>query len=179
MDVKIFDNFLSPSDLITIEKYGREEELPWRGEFSDMSNPYNLSFFSHDIYTGDIENSRPLAVKNDYFSVTIFDKIQKKIGRHFLKRIYFNGQYSSMDGSFHMDADKEDVYNKTVIIYLGPYHREWGGFTQFYESDKDQMIVAPIPGRMVVFDGRIPHKGYSFSRQACPMRINLVYKINR
>ena len=177
MDIKIFDNFLSPSDLITIEKYIRDEEIPWIGGNSDVSNPYDLKFLAHEIYASDF--SREKAPQNDYFSVTIFDKIQKKIGKHNLRRIYFNGQYSSMDGSFHVDTAKEDVNNRTVLIYLGPYHREWGGFTQFYESDKDQMIVAPIPGRMVVFDGRIPHKGYSFSRQACSMRISLAYKINR
>ena len=46
MDVKIFDNFLSSTDLITIEKYVRGEKIPWIGEVSDRSNPYNLSFFS-------------------------------------------------------------------------------------------------------------------------------------
>ena len=38
-------------------------------------------------------------------------------------------------------------------------------------------IIAPITGRMIAFDGMTPHKGFSFSRQTCPKRISLAYKL--
>lgn len=40
------------------------------------------------------------------------------------------------------------------------WHPEWGGETLFYDSDMDpQFVVGPRPGRLVIFDGAIPHAG--------------------
>ena len=122
---------------------------------SESSNPYNLPFL---YYTPQVTS----------FYKNLFKKIKKKIGKHSLGRVYFNGQSYGQDGSFHVDN-----CDKTVLIYVSPYDWEWGGFTQVGEE-----IIAPITGRMIAFDGMTPHKGFSFSRQACPMRISLAYKLN-
>lgn len=40
------------------------------------------------------------------------------------------------------------------------WHPEWGGETLFYNSDMDaEFVVSPRPGRLVLFDGAIPHAG--------------------
>ena len=120
------------------------------------SNPYNLPFL---YYTPSRE---------DKIYDHISKKIENNIGKHSIGRVYFNGQSYGQDGSFHVDN-----CDKTVLIYVSPYEWEWGGFTQVGEE-----IIAPITGRMIAFDGMTLHKGFSFSRQTCPMRISLAYKLN-
>ena len=149
---KIFDNFLDSEDIY----YLQELEKSWVMQGSDDSNPYNLPF----LYYAPPE-------EDPYFYKYLFKKIEDKIGDYSILRCYFNGQSYGQDGSFHVDN-----CDMTVLIYVSPYDWEWGGFTQVGEE-----IIAPVTGRMIVFDGMITHKGFSFSRQTCPMRISLAYKL--
>lgn len=61
--------------------------------------------------------------------------------------------------SIHCDAPYFVKDNKTVIVYLNPvWDPEWGGETIFFDDSLDaKYIVQPRPGRVVLFDGRIPH----------------------
>ena len=148
--VEVFDNFLDSEEIY----YLQQLQKPWVFQSSDKSNPYDLPFLYYAPAIGD-------------FYKQLFEKIKKEIGKHSPIRVYFNGQSYGMDGSFHVDN-----CDKTVLIYVSPYDWEWGGFTQVGEE-----IIAPITGRMIAFDGMTPHKGFSFSRQTCPMRISLAYKL--
>ena len=149
--VEVFDNFLDSEEIY----YLQQLQKPWVFQSSDKSNPYDLPFLYYAPEVGD-------------FYKQLFEKIKKEIGKYSPIRVYFNGQSYGMDGSFHVDN-----CDKTVLIYVSPYDWEWGGFTQVGEE-----IIAPITGRMIAFDGMTPHKGFSFSRQTCPMRISLAYKLN-
>ena len=152
MNVEVFDNFLDSEEIY----YLQEIQKPWVMQDSEPSNPYNLPFLSYTPSKGE-----------PYFYKRLFKKIKKKIGKYSIGRLYFNGQSYGQDGAFHVDN-----CDKTVLIYVSPYDWEWGGFTQVGEE-----IIAPITGRMIAFDGMTPHKGFSFSRQTCPMRISLAYKL--
>tara|TARA_B100000902_G_scaffold232242_1_gene220223 strand:+ start:1253 stop:1975 length:723 start_codon:yes stop_codon:yes gene_type:complete len=61
----------------------------------------------------------------------------------------------------HVDCPWYVTDQKTVLIYLNPeWQPEWGGETIFYNHKMDATrIVTPRPGRVVMFDGRIPHTG--------------------
>ena len=150
--VEVFDNFLDSEEIY----YLQQLQKPWVFQSSDNSNPYNLPF----LYCAPPKGE-------PYFYKHLFKKIKNNIGKHSIGRVYFNGQSYGQDGSFHVDN-----CDKTVLIYVSPYDWEWGGFTQVGEE-----IIAPITGRMIAFDGMTPHKGFSFSRQTCPMRISLAYKL--
>ena len=150
--VEVFDNFLNFEEIC----YLQITQKYWVMQGSSESNPYDMSFLYY------------APPKEDKIYDDIFNKITNKIGNYSLERFYFNGQSYGMDGCFHVDNCE-----KTVLLYVSPYDKEWGGFTQVGED-----IIAPITGRMIVFDGMIPHKGFCFSRQACPMRISLAYKLN-
>ena len=148
---KIVDNFLNSEEI----NYLQQCPKPWGTQTSDNSNPKCLQFLI----------SYPEV--NDFYN-HLFEKIKKEIGSYSCVRFYFNGQSYGMDGSFHVDH-----CDKTVLIYVSPYDKEWGGFTQIGKE-----IIAPVTGRMIIFDGMTPHKAFPFSRQTCPMRITLAFKLD-
>ena len=69
-------------------------------------------------------------------------------------------KYNDSPG-IHCDAPYHVEDNKTVLVYMNAEWRpEWGGETIFYDDRLEaQRIVTPKPGRIVIFDGRIPHTG--------------------
>lgn len=149
--MKIVDNFLNSEEI----NYLQQCSKAWEIQVSDNANPKCLQFLYY-------------APVIDKFYKHLFEKIKKEIGQYSAIRFYFNGQSYGMDGSFHVDN-----CDKTALIYVSPYDREWGGFTQVGEE-----IIAPVTGRMITFDGMTPHKAFPFSRQTCPMRITLAFKLN-
>ena len=155
-EFKVYDNFLDESDYRMIQMYSMECE--WKVQSSNPGD--DIKFFIS---------------KTDFPLLTdhVFKKILSKVGDHELKELYFNGQFPGREGEFHTDDCK-----KTAIYYIGPYQPQWGGFTQLYKSDLQQIIVPPIPNRLLIFNSDILHKGYSYSYQNCPMRINLTYKLS-
>jgi hypothetical protein len=69
-------------------------------------------------------------------------------------------RYGNSPG-IHVDAPYDVPENKTVLVYMNPtWHPEWAGETVFFDEDLDaKYICQPRPGRVVMFDGRIPHTG--------------------
>ncbi len=110
---------------------------------------------------------------NEYYSEKLFDRLKKELDIDVsLQRVYFNGQFSGRDGTLHTDG-----CDLTALIYISDYDPNWGGFTQILHSTYEQDIVAPVQGRLLLFPGNTPHKGYSYCYQDCPMRISLAYKL--
>lgn len=60
----------------------------------------------------------------------------------------------------HTDSQPGDR-ELTALWFIAPrWEPEWGGETLFYNSDLDaEFVVSPRPGRVVIFDGAIPHAG--------------------
>ena len=80
-------------------------------------------------------------------------------------------KYNDSPG-IHCDAPYHVDDQCTVLVYLNAEWRpDWGGETIFYDDQLEaKRIVTPKPGRIVIFDGRIPHTGrpptpkYMFNR---------------
>ena len=74
---------------------------------------------------------------------------------------YINVLKNGDTPGIHVDAPWWVEDQKTVLIYLNPiWEPSWGGETIFYNHKMDATrIVTPRPGRVVIFDGRIPHTG--------------------
>ena len=81
--------------------------------------------------------------------------------REWLYSSYINCLKHGDTPGVHVDAPYWVPENKTVLVYLNPdYHPNFGGETVFYDHKLDaQRIVSPRPGRVVIFDGRVPHTG--------------------
>lgn len=67
----------------------------------------------------------------------------------------------------------------TALWYIAPeWNVEWGGETLFYDSGMDAVaVVAPKPGRLVVFDGSITHTGRPPNRICYAPRYTLAFKL--
>jgi SM-20-related protein len=67
----------------------------------------------------------------------------------------------------------------TVLWYLSKrWEPEWGGETMFFDASGDAIFCAsPKPGRLVVFDGAIPHAGRPPSRICYAPRYSFAIKL--
>jgi len=67
----------------------------------------------------------------------------------------------------------------TALWFITPqWNVEWGGETLFFDSGMDaQVVVSPRPGRLVLFDGSLPHVGRPPNRICHAPRYTLAYKL--
>jgi hypothetical protein len=68
----------------------------------------------------------------------------------------------------------------TALWYLSmQWEPEWGGETMFFDASGDALFCAsPKPGRLVVFDGAIPHVGRPPSRICFTPRYTFAIKLD-
>ncbi|HHX8315014.1 TPA: 2OG-Fe(II) oxygenase [Vibrio diabolicus] len=59
----------------------------------------------------------------------------------------------------------------SALYYANPeWHEDWGGETTLFNDQEDAVVcIAPVPGRIIVLDGRVVHRAGVPSR-ACPVR---------
>lgn len=78
----------------------------------------------------------------------------------------------------HTDCHPEEK-GLTALWYIAPeWNVEWGGETLFFNSQMDaEVVVSPKPGRLVVFDGTIPHVGRPPNRICYAPRYTLAFKL--
>jgi len=167
-EIKIFDDFLDKSEL---EKVLKRLDSPTTWEVQSSAKEEDK------LFAGYFSKSQEFlyldVTKEKYFNSYLLDKIKEKLDQKCeLERVYFNGQWPGRDAGLHQDGCKY-----SALVYVGPYEADWGGFTQFVISHTKQYIIPPIQNRLIIFPGHIPHKGYSFSNQNCPMRISLAFKL--
>jgi|TARA_B100001996_G_C18639865_1_gene585217 hypothetical protein len=80
------------------------------------------------------------------------------------EKYYFQNHYVNLglvndSHNIHVDAPKPG-HGKTVLIYPNKeWKPEWGGETVFYEEDMKELVYLNpyVPGRILIFDGSIPH----------------------
>jgi SM-20-related protein len=67
----------------------------------------------------------------------------------------------------------------TALWFIAPeWDVEWGGETLFFDSSMDaQVVVSPRPGRLVLFDGSLPHVGRPPNRICFAPRYTFAYKL--
>ena len=158
-EITVVNNFLTDDDIDYMCNFIRGRQ--WTIQTSDPDNPKALEFLQ-----------LPVGLKEQYF-LDLYSRIQDEMKTsQKISDIYFNGQWPGRHGEFH-----EDNGSTTVLLYISSYHPSWGGFTQFANSNEDQVIVAPLYKRMVYFNSKILHKAYAFAYQHCPLRVSLAYKL--
>jgi SM-20-related protein len=79
----------------------------------------------------------------------------------------------------HVDCAPE-ARGLTALWFLSTrWEPEWGGETMFFDASGDAMFCAsPKPGRLILFDGAIPHVGRPPSRICYAPRYSFAIKLS-
>jgi len=157
-EIKIVDNFLDENDLVKI--HSCLKDMRWRIQKSHPNKEELTFLFSEKT-------------DDPFFNDYLYDKVIEQLDgdNYKLSRVYFNGQWNGREGTLHKDG-----CNFTALLYVSPYEYGWGGFTEIM-TEPEPTLVYPIPNRLMIFPGNIPHKAYSLAYQKCPLRITLAFKI--
>jgi hypothetical protein len=117
-------------------------------------------------------------IESDFFRKYLKDKICTLIGRDAkLDRVYANGQYHGLDGSFHQDSKEDGTW--TFLLYLTEIEPdqldEFHGTTEIRRGDR---IVAfqPETNSAIMFPSQRWHRGRSPSRFFPGLRITIAWK---
>jgi hypothetical protein len=94
-------------------------------------------------------------------------------------RVYAN---FNLHGDYQFAHEDGDVW--TVLVFVNAsWHEDWGGELLLYDgafapaTDRGfAYAISPCPGRMVIFDGRIKHRGGVPSKFCVEPRISLAIK---
>jgi hypothetical protein len=156
MEVKVVNNFLPDDDFNEILSYCKNATYSY-GEIDGAENAGDETFcvgMTHQIF--------PMNSK----IVDLFEKECKnqfpEVEGYIITEMYVNCFAPSENPYFHIDSFFPDLKSYTCIFYANDkWNLDDEGETQFYVND---IIygVPPEPNRMVLFDGRIPHRATSF-----------------
>lgn len=154
MNVTIIDNFVSP-EFVT----GLRSTI-----LLDRKHSFNMSSVGiYPFYSVDFDINDPIVKK-------ILSQINKATSNNYtVKRVYANIQYSGMDGTWH--TDDGDV---TALLFL--HEPLEGGNFEIKYSIGNIEIIEPIPGRLILFEGKYLHRGLSCTTLGKP-RISLAFKL--
>lgn len=150
--IEIYD-----TDIRGIEDWVSQYDfMPERGDRSidDGKHRYNTYDFlgSGTLLAHGMNND----VQNLYFELGDYFKlppIENLVG------CYVNALKSNDKPGVHCDCSGDGEYSPTILVYCNnEWNYNWGGETVFFDENLDvKRAVLPKPGRVVVFDGRLPH----------------------
>ena len=91
-----------------------------------------------------------------------------------LERVHANSHLFGDHQNPHPDIDP----GVTALYYANPeWQADWQGETIFYDAKGEPMsAVAPLPGRLAVFDGGMLHRGGVPSRTCFAARLSVAFK---
>ncbi len=111
---------------------------------------------------------------------TLWEIVEQHItkGRYGIERMYVNAYSYGDCPTVHVDHAQEE--NFTVLYYANyEWNHNWSGETVFYNDAKDEILraVYPKPGRIVVFDARVPHVAREPNRICPVVRYTIAMKL--
>lgn len=179
--IQVIDDAL-PAKLLNNVIHFFDYQVRW--EFGSLSDREGFSFghWNQELLKTSPRNKedkeRHLLDNEQYANIYQLWKYIKEtwLTGHTLVRCYANAHTYGVEGYLHTDSRSEG--NFTTIIYLNKeWKPEWAGETVFFDHTGDiYHSVLPRNGRMVLFDGRIPHAARSLSRCSSVLRQTLIFK---
>ena len=188
--IKVLD-----TKLISPEMFWEVVYLPYKFTRTDDINPEGnpsdaqaTMYWTHQLYNfcpvddPDYHQNAGLEASNNKIYLDILNYLEAICPdlppRENMYASYVNTlKFGDMPG-IHVDAPYFVEDNMTVLVYLNAeWMPNWGGETIFYDHNLDAAKVVSLkPGRVVMFDGRIPHTGRAPNRITPYNRYILAYK---
>lgn len=171
LEIRIFDSLV---DNALVDSIYESVNVPVYG-FGERSNPGDLFGFWIAKITDEVFNS-----------VKPFSMLWKTIDEHVTKgtleiyRMYVNANSFGDCPTVHTDVPRESEGFLTVIYYANPkWNHNWAGETVFYNEQRSDIVksVYPRPGRVVIFDSRIPHVARMPTRSCPHLRYTIAIKL--
>jgi hypothetical protein len=150
----------------------------------------NLDYYFGDVDRGDTDFARHLVHyfhEDEYRTSPIVAPllaqaeaffVERSLGNVGLERIYAN---FNLFGDFQFaHPDGTDAW--TALFFVNSrWNQDWGGEFLLYEDGPQPIALAipPRPGRMVLFDGEIWHRGGSPSKYCLDARITVAIKFEK
>lgn len=108
--------------------------------------------------------------------------VDRNIAEHTcsIDRMYVNAYTYGDCPTVHVDHDGAGYY--TVLYYANEeWSYDWSGETVFYNESKDEILksIVPRPGRLIVFDSRIPHVAREPNRICPVVRYTVAIKLRQ
>ena len=162
--------------------------------FSQLSGMYSYAlvqkyeiYNSSDLESQNMTNKRlgcRLDIDNQLFDIIFSENVLEVFEEHIPRdkyypwRSYINLGIHSDQHLIHVDDPKPNE-SKTCLIYMNrKWDLNWGGETIFYDDQRKNIVYTSqfIPGRIVIFDGSIPHSAKPQHFDAPPYRFTLAVK---
>src|SRR5262249_42831200 len=160
-----FDRLFSPSTNALLYQFLRGQAFAWGGRDT------NDAVHGHSIrWTLGIDRG---AAKLGFFSEVI-DLVNGAVSEPVnLLDIYANFNLYGEVHYAHADAARG-----VTALYCAnlEWERDWQGETFFYDGDEPAHVVAPRPGRLVLFDAALSHRGSPPARDCWEPRLYVVFK---
>jgi len=149
-------------------KYG------WKSDKAVSFGHWNVDITKTGVSnTTDISSRLPTTFKR------IWDVVNNEVGGSAkLIRCYSNRHTFGTEGYIHIDTDREEDH--TCVIFMNKHwEANWGGETNFYNQDKSEVTLSILPrfGRMVLFQGAVPHCARGLTRICPDVRTTLMFKL--
>ena len=164
-EVLVFDDLFANKTLRVLYQQMRASHFHW-GAYDSMTPPDR-----HAVrWRADIAAA---AAKLPFFEDVIALVSQITTPRLVLDRIYVN--FNVYGEVHHAHVDAPDGATALFCANL-EWEPEWQGETVFYDGAEPSHVVAPRPGRLIVFDGSLRHRGSPPARDCFEPRINIAFK---
>lgn len=166
-DIQVIDDFLTVSEKAEISRVcaGPIWRYGWPIDSTPFARPCWHSFIAGSR-RNEYESCEEELLEDERwgFLSGFWGRVQNRyLPTATLLGVYANGQSFDQDSPIHRD-NLPDEPGQTVIVF-GNEHwaTSWGGELVFYENAKTDVVasVLPEPGRIVIFNGQMPHSARS------------------
>ncbi len=148
--------------------------LPYRFIDADREDTDDFRHFAHYFDSGEWVENPILGFLTSVAEHALASRGWEHEG---ISRIYANLTLSGDHQFIHTDG-----HEWTALFFVAAdWKEDWGGELTLYDPDAfaPATSVLPKPGRMVLFDGEIPHRGGCPSRHCSAARISVAVKFRR
>lgn len=150
----------------------RFKRLPYVLADYDTAATRDVLHWKHELDEAMVHQAATIPPFSVMETVTrrLFPDCQIELGRiHFNLHLYGDLQ------SRHTDAAPRS--GVTALLFGNDrWERQWGGEIIFYEGDEPLYAVGPLPGRLLVFSGDLPHRAGVPARSCYEPRLSLAMK---
>lgn len=150
--VNVIDDYFSQQELI--ENYRYIKECPFYyydySYFSSLDQKQPIGSGTHWIHPVDLDNADNYPIFKKYKSLVL-----EITNRDLIERSHINCNFTFDIRNPHIDRA-----TLNALVFLTPeWNKSDAGEILFYENDKLKLALEPLPGRVILFDGSILHRG--------------------